>query len=78
MSSSLSAQKVASDFLKASGLVVDFHVPASITNIIYGHGKHDKHHESCLKDMRTYLRLESVKLEEDQLLELVNLTRAAL
>lgn len=69
------AQKVALTYIRSLGVSIDYHIGSSIANIVGGHGKH---HESCLRDTRTFLRLEGIKLEDDQVLILIEQTRAAL
>jgi hypothetical protein len=70
------AQKVALTYIRSLGLpVIDYHVGSSIANIVYGH---TVNHESCLRDTRTFLRSEGIKLEEDQVVEMIEQTRAAL
>ena len=77
MTSNISAgQKVALTFLREKhSPQVEYHVGASFANIVSGHSIH---HESCLRDATKFLVSESIKLEPEQVIELVNLTRAAL
>lgn len=70
---SLSKQKAANSYIRSIGLSVEYHIPAGVANIVYGHRSH---HESCLRDTTKYLRSEGVKIDDDQILSLIEVIRA--
>ena len=71
---SLAKQKAANSYIRSIGLVVDYHIPAGVANIVLGH---NIHHESCLRDTTKYLRSEGVKIDDDQIVSLIDVVRAS-
>lgn len=73
--STIPAQKAAQDYLKSIDLPVQYHDGASIGNIVSGY-RLDL--SGSLREVTGYCRREGLKLTEDQIDELISVTRAAL
>lgn len=73
--SNIQAQKAAQEYLKTIEPGVQYHDGASIGNIISGFRNE---HASALKEVTGYCRREGLKLTEEQIDQLIMLTRAAL
>jgi len=75
MSNINGAQKVALTYIRGLGVTIEYHIGSSIANIVSGF---TNQHESCLRETKSFLRMEGIKLEENQVVELIEQTRAAL
>jgi hypothetical protein len=62
-------------YLRSLGHQPEHHLCAGVANIVYGH---TTYHDSALRDARLYLSREGMKLTEEELATLVQVTRDGL